>query len=84
LHAAPIPWPLGKQGRQRFLIVYGDLAEAVSRAGLRRRDPLQRRLAYGLVLAEGARALLAIPPSHLSQPAGDETTKSTIAPALSP
>jgi hypothetical protein len=28
---APIPWPIGKQGRHRFLIVYGDLAEAVRR-----------------------------------------------------
>jgi hypothetical protein len=31
LRAAPIPWPLGKQGRQRFLIVYGDLADAIRR-----------------------------------------------------
>jgi hypothetical protein len=28
---APIPWPVGKQGGHRFLIVYGDLAEAVRR-----------------------------------------------------
>jgi hypothetical protein len=28
---APIPWPIGKQGNQRFLILYADLAEAVRR-----------------------------------------------------
>jgi hypothetical protein len=29
---APIPWPIGKQGNHRFLILYADLAEAVRRA----------------------------------------------------
>jgi hypothetical protein len=28
---APIPWPVGKLGRQRFLVLYADLAEAVRR-----------------------------------------------------
>src|ERR1041384_554995 len=31
LSDAPIPWPVGKRGRQRFLIVYRGLAQAVRR-----------------------------------------------------
>jgi hypothetical protein len=34
LSAGPIPWPIGRvppRGRQRFLIVFADLAEAVRR-----------------------------------------------------
>jgi hypothetical protein len=31
LHEAPIPWPVGKKGRAKSLIVYKDLAKAVRR-----------------------------------------------------
>jgi hypothetical protein len=31
LHEAPIPWPVGKKGRARSLVVYKDLARAVRR-----------------------------------------------------
>ena len=31
LAGAPIPWPVGKRGRQRFLVVYHGLADAVRR-----------------------------------------------------
>ena len=31
LSDGPIPWPLGKRGRAKSLVVYGDLAEAVRR-----------------------------------------------------
>lgn len=27
----PIPWPVGKRGRRRFLILYAGLADAVRR-----------------------------------------------------
>ncbi len=30
-HEAPIPWPVGKRGQVRAIVVYGDLARAVRR-----------------------------------------------------
>ena len=29
LHDAPIPWSIGKRGRSRAIMLYGDLAKAV-------------------------------------------------------
>jgi hypothetical protein len=31
LHEAPVPWPVGKRGRARSLVVFKDLARAVRR-----------------------------------------------------
>jgi hypothetical protein len=31
LHEAPIPWPVGKRGRAKSLVVFKDLARAVRR-----------------------------------------------------
>ena len=34
LHEAPVPWPVGKRGRARSLVVYKSLANAVRRESI--------------------------------------------------